>query len=153
LAAGGSLTDETSALASTIYPPDVRGRYLVDAEQVATAIARPGVRLFDSRAPERFTGEKEPIDPVAGHIPGARSLPFADNLVNGKFRSAEQLHERFAPALNGVRPEDCIVYCGSGVTACHNLLAAAIAGLGDMRLYAGSWSEWIADPSRGVERS
>ena len=90
----------------------------------------------------------EPIDPVAGHIPGAENLPFAENLHNGRFRSPAELRARFAQALGDSAPEQAVVYCGSGVTACHNLLAFAHAGLPLPRLYAGSWSEWITDPVR-----
>jgi thiosulfate/3-mercaptopyruvate sulfurtransferase len=109
-------------------------------------------KLFDARAPERFRGDVEPIDPVAGHIPGASNLPFADNLKDGRFRSPAALRERFASALDGTPPEEAIVYCGSGVTACHDLLAFAHAGLPIPKLYAGSWSEWITDPDRPTQK-
>jgi len=105
-------------------------------------------KLFDARAPERFRGDVEPIDAVAGHIPGAVNLPFAENLKDGRFRTAAELRERFAVALGGTLPEEAVVYCGSGVTACHDILAFAQAGLPLPRLYAGSWSEWITDPTR-----
>jgi thiosulfate/3-mercaptopyruvate sulfurtransferase len=94
----------------------------------------------------------EPIDPVAGHIPGAVNLPFAENLKEGRFRSPAELRERFARALAGTPPEEAVVYCGSGVTACHDILAFAHAGLPLPRLYAGSWSEWITDPARPTAR-
>ena len=110
-------------------------------------------RLLDARAPERFRGEQEPIDPVAGHVPGAVNLPFAGNVSeNGRFKSGEELWVRFEAALQGVPPADTACMCGSGVTACHNLLAMEVAGLKDPKLYAGSWSEWIRDPSRPVSR-
>jgi thiosulfate/3-mercaptopyruvate sulfurtransferase len=109
-------------------------------------------QLFDARAPERFAGEVEPIDPVAGHIPGAVNLPFAENLKDGRFRAPAELRQRFAAALAGTRPEAAVVYCGSGVTACHDILAFAHAGLPLPRLYAGSWSEWITDPARPTQR-
>jgi len=99
--------------------------------------------LIDVRAAERFRGESEPLDPVAGHIPGAVNLPFADNLDSaGRFRDPATLRARYEGALNGADPANAIVSCGSGVTACHGLLAMAHAGLGDAALYVGSWSEW-----------
>ena len=106
------------------------------------------LQLLDARAPERFRGEMEPIDPVAGHIPGALCLPCAANLgSDGLWLSPQQLRERF-PAL--AQGQSRVCYCGSGVTACHNILAAVVAGLPMPRLYAGSWSEWITNPSRPV---
>ena len=111
-----------------------------------------GVSLvIDARAAARYRGEMEPIDPVAGHVPGAVNLPMDENLdEQGCFLPAEALRTRFAAAL-GARPPDWVVHmCGSGVTACHNLLAMEIAGLTGSRLYVGSWSEWIRDSARPV---
>jgi thiosulfate/3-mercaptopyruvate sulfurtransferase len=106
--------------------------------------------LLDARDAPRFRGEVEPIDPVAGHIPGAVCSPFSANLNSaGVFRTPEELRAKFAGAVNSARPVVC--YCGSGITACHNILAMTIAGLPMPALYAGSWSEWITDPSRPVE--
>jgi thiosulfate/3-mercaptopyruvate sulfurtransferase len=107
--------------------------------------------IMDARSAERFRGEAEPIDPVAGHIPGARNLPLQDNLAgDGRFRCAAELRTMYDAFLAG-RPADTVVaMCGSGVTACHNLLAMEVAGLRGARLYAGSWSEWIRDPGRPV---
>ncbi len=103
--------------------------------------------LIDARAPERFSGAEEPIDPVAGHIPGAECVPFSNNLDNnGCFHSAAQLRQQFARYGDNV-----VAYCGSGVTATHNVLAMHIAGLPEPALYPGSWSEWITDPSRPVD--
>ncbi len=111
----------------------------------------PAYRVFDSRAAERYRGLNETIDPVAGHVPGAWSAPFAGNMgAEGKFLPATVLRERFAALLSGVPAEKTVFYCGSGVSAAHNVLAMAHAGLGDARLYVGSWSEWIADPHRPV---
>jgi len=108
------------------------------------------LQLLDARAPERFRGEVEPIDPVAGHIPGALCLPCAANLgADGLWLSPEQLRARFPELSEG---QGRISYCGSGVTACHNILAAVVAGLPMPRLYAGSWSEWITDPSRPIAK-
>ncbi|SFG22156.1 thiosulfate/3-mercaptopyruvate sulfurtransferase [Novosphingobium sp. CF614] len=120
----------------------------VDAGEVLDNIATSAAQVLDARDPSRFRGEPNPIDPVAGHIPGARNRCFRDNLgPDGRFRSPEELAAGFATLLQG-RP--AILQCGSGVTACHNALAMAIAGLAPGRLYPGSWSEWITDPARPV---
>ena len=122
-----------------------------DAEDVARAANDPAWRVLDARAAERFRGETEPYDPVAGHIPGAISAPWAENLdAEGRFLPPEVLRARFEALLGGVPAERVICYCGSGVTANHNRLAMAHAGLGLPRLYPGSWSEWITDPARPV---
>lgn len=118
---------------------------------VAAAGGDPGTALIDARAAPRYRGEEEPIDPVAGHIPGAVSAPWADNVdAEGRFRSPDELRARFAPLLEGREPGRAICYCGSGVTANHDVLAMVHAGLARPRLYPGSWSEWITDPSRPV---
>lgn len=129
-----------------------RPELLVDANAVEELRARQDHRLFDAREPPRFRGEVEPIDPVAGHIPGARCLPFSGNLHASKFLTRDALRERYASAFEGVTPERCVFYCGSGVTACHDILAATRAGFEGALLYPGSWSEWIADPKRPVAR-
>jgi thiosulfate/3-mercaptopyruvate sulfurtransferase len=109
--------------------------------------------LVDARAPERYKGLTEPIDPVAGHIPGARNRLYKDNLLpDGRFKPADQLHQEFSALLSGAAPEHIVHQCGSGVSACHNLLAMEVAGLRGSRLYPGSWSEWVADPSRPVAK-
>jgi thiosulfate/3-mercaptopyruvate sulfurtransferase len=110
--------------------------------------------LLDARAAARFRGEQEPIDPVAGHIPGAKNRFNGDNLSpQGTFKSPDELRREFASIVGEHSPSEVVHYCGSGVSACHNLLAMEIAGLSGGRLYAGSWSEWIADPSRPVATS
>lgn len=107
--------------------------------------------LVDARTPERFRGEQEPIDPVAGHIPGAINRPLQLNLnAEGCFKSAQQLKLEWSELLANTAADQIIHYCGSGVTACHNYLAMEIAGLSGSRIYAGSWSEWIRDPQRPV---
>jgi thiosulfate/3-mercaptopyruvate sulfurtransferase len=112
---------------------------------------RPGNLLVDARAAERFAGRNETIDPVAGHVPGARNHPFLANLdATGKFLPAHALRERFGTLLGSLPASSLVSMCGSGVTACHNLLALEHAGLAGARLYAGSWSEWIRDPRRAV---
>jgi thiosulfate/3-mercaptopyruvate sulfurtransferase len=109
--------------------------------------------LLDARSATRFRGEEEPIDPVAGHVPGAVNLPHAGNVAeDGRFKSPKDLRQRFERILGGVRPEQAICMCGSGVTACQSLLAMEAAGLHGARLYAGSWSEWIRDAARPVAR-
>jgi thiosulfate/3-mercaptopyruvate sulfurtransferase len=105
--------------------------------------------VIDARAPDRFRGENETLDPVGGHIPGAKNRFFKDNLqADGRFKPAEQLRTEFAALIT--TPEASIMQCGSGATACHNLLALQIAGLPGAALYPGSWSEWSADASRPV---
>ena len=108
-------------------------------------------RLLDARAADRFHGENETIDPIAGHIPGAISAPYQGNInPDGTFRSGDQLRERFAQLVGDTPSDRIAVYCGSGVTSIHNILAMLHAGMGEARLYAGSWSEWITDPHRPV---
>lgn len=107
-------------------------------------------QLIDARSAERFRGELEPIDPIAGHIPRAKNRPLTDNLNQGQFKTAEQLQQEWSAQLAGLAPEQIVHMCGSGVSACHNLLAMEIAGLSGSRLYVGSWSEWIRDPKRPI---
>jgi thiosulfate/3-mercaptopyruvate sulfurtransferase len=125
----------------------------VTANDVMQALTRDDRLILDARAEERFTGEVEPLDKVAGHIPGARNAPYEDNLdFSGEFMSDEALREHYNGILDGRPADDVIVMCGSGVTACHNLVALEHAGLRGAKLYAGSWSEWITDPTRPVAK-
>jgi thiosulfate/3-mercaptopyruvate sulfurtransferase len=134
------------------FIPQVQPHLLAEADEVFKISTDPTYHLFDSRSADRYRGENETLDPVAGHIPGAVSAPFAGNLdAGGRFLSVEDLKTRFQILLADIPAEQTIFYCGSGVTAAHNLLALAHAGFGDGRLYAGSWSEWITDPDRPVE--
>jgi thiosulfate/3-mercaptopyruvate sulfurtransferase len=111
------------------------------------------IKLIDSRTVERYRGESETIDPIAGHIPGAISAPYPDNLnPDDTFRSQAELRARFTLLLEGTPPERTAFYCGSGVTAAQNILALKHAGMGDAKLYAGSWSEWITDSKRPLEK-
>jgi thiosulfate/3-mercaptopyruvate sulfurtransferase len=120
---------------------------LIASRQFAAA----DVVLVDARSADRFAGRNETIDPVPGHIPGARNHPFTENVdTAGRFLARGTLRERFAKTLEGVPPDAAICMCGSGVTACHNLLAMEVAGLQGARLYAGSWSEWIRDPKHPI---
>lgn len=126
---------------------------VVDASAVLQNIAQPSFTLIDARAANRYRGEVEPMDPVAGHIPGAFNRPNSENLqADGRFKPAEQLRAEFAALLAGRGPEAIVHQCGSGITACHNLLSMEIAGLGGSRLYPGSWSEWCSDPTRPVAK-
>jgi thiosulfate/3-mercaptopyruvate sulfurtransferase len=131
---------------------------LASGEEVAAAVALGALAsgallLVDARSAERFAGENESIDPVAGHVPGARNHPFTGNHdSSGRLLPAQQLRGAWQDTLRGATPSQVIAMCGSGVTACHNLLALEVAGLPGARLYAGSWSEWIRDPSHPVAR-
>lgn len=123
----------------------------VDAGFVARHLEAPDMVLIDARSPDRFRGENETLDPVGGHIPGAVNRFFRDNLdADGCFRPAATLHDAFAALLRGRDASAAVHQCGSGVTACHNLLAMEHAGLHGSRLYPGSWSEWCADPRRPI---
>ena len=116
-------------------------------------LSSAGRILVDARSADRFAGQNESIDPVAGHVPGARNHPFQQNVdTQGRFLPAATLRAKWLETLRGKDPATAIAMCGSGVTACHNLLALEIAGLSGAHLYAGSWSEWIRDPRRPVER-
>jgi thiosulfate/3-mercaptopyruvate sulfurtransferase len=147
VAEGRPVIDTQTIVPRGDFVAQPRAEWLVTARELSTPQST-GHKLFDARAPERFRGDVEPIDPVAGHIPGAESLPFAENLKDGRFRPPAELRARFDQALGASTPEQAVVYCGSGVTACHDVLAFAHAGLPLPRLYAGSWSEWITDPAR-----
>jgi thiosulfate/3-mercaptopyruvate sulfurtransferase len=120
----------------------------VDAARVLAELRAPGMTLLDARSAERYRGESEPIDPVAGHIPGSLNRFVRENLDGGVFKPPARLREEFASLLGQSAPSTVVHSCGSGVAACHNLLAMEIAGLAGSRLYPGSWSEWIADPAR-----
>jgi thiosulfate/3-mercaptopyruvate sulfurtransferase len=125
--------------------------FYVNAEQVQEYRTNPAYVILDARSTQRFRGELEPIDPVAGHIPGAVSAPCEQNISpEGRFLSPDTLRRRFENLVKSVPTENVICYCGSGVTAAHNLFSIAYSGLGMGRLYAGSWSEWITDATRPV---
>jgi thiosulfate/3-mercaptopyruvate sulfurtransferase len=135
------------------FHPAVRPSMRAEAAQIVSSLGSFSLRLIDARAPERFRGEEEPIDPVAGHIPGAVNHPWQANLgPDGRFLPAAILRADFEALLGGTSPKDAVTYCGSGVTATHNLLALAYAGLEGARLYPGSWSEWCSDLRRPVAR-
>jgi len=130
-------------------PLPYRGLVLVD--EVLDNLASQRKAIIDARSPDRFHGQNETLDPVAGHIPGSLNRFFKGNLEGNKFKSPEVLRKEFSEILGSIQASDVIHQCGSGVTACHNLLAMESAGLVGSLLYAGSWSEWCADPKRPVE--
>ena len=126
---------------------------VADAREILASLPKRALTIVDARMPERFRGDVEPIDPVAGRIPGAVNRPYAANLdAHGNYKDAATLRREFDELLDGTAPERVVHQCGSGVSSCVNLLAMAIAGYPETRLYPGSWSEWVADPARPVER-
>lgn len=149
--AGHELTTAAPSNATGDFTAQPDNSLLLTADQLAQRLGNPDLTLLDARALPRFRGEVEPLDPVAGHIPGAQCAVFTDNLgSDGRFLPAAALRKRFDD-LRGERPvENLVAYCGSGVTACHNLFAMSLAGYPLAPLYAGSWSEWITDPTRPV---
>jgi len=141
-AAGYPVSDEPASPAETVFKPDVRPEMVVNVEQVKERMNRPGAVLIDSRERKRYLGEEEPIDPVAGHIPGAQNMFWKEALNEaGLWKDSDALAARFAGLTDA---EEIIVYCGSGVTACPNVLAMDEAGLRNVKLYAGSWSDWVS---------
>ena len=149
--AGGALSSEAPVVTPKTFVARPNDALWVDAGFVQQAMAQGTHVLIDARAEERFSGESEPFDKVAGHVPGAINSPFEDNLsVASSFQSPAELRAQYAALLAGKAPTQTIHMCGSGVTACHNLLAMEHAGLSGAKLYAGSWSEWITDARRPV---
>ncbi|MGL4650439.1 MAG: sulfurtransferase, partial [Caldilineaceae bacterium] len=131
--------------------PHLRPHLVADAAEIAARLGDPTLRLLDARSFERFRGQNETIDPVAGHIPGAHTAPYAGNLTpDGSWQSANALRDRYTQLLAGTPPEQTVVYCGSGVSAAHLLIALEQAGMPGARLYPGSWSDWITDPTRPI---
>ncbi|OOG80626.1 sulfurtransferase [Pseudomonas sp. A25(2017)] len=157
---GGLKAWHAAGLPLSLDPPqNTRGTFsgapdasvVLSAQALQQRLGQSDMTLLDARALPRFKGEVEPIDPIAGHIPGAQCAAFTENLgADGRFLPVDQLKQRFAEKLGERSPTDLVAYCGSGVTACHNLFALCLAGYPLGRLYAGSWSEWINDPQRGV---
>jgi thiosulfate/3-mercaptopyruvate sulfurtransferase len=151
--AGLPVTAETPRITPTTFPGQPRPMW-VGVEFVQAHLHDPSVMVLDARTPERFKGLAEPIDPVAGHIPGARNRLFKDNLAaDGRFKPPAELAQAFTALLADARPDQVVHQCGSGLSACSNLLAMEIAGLSGSRLYPGSWSEWVSDPSRPIAAS
>jgi thiosulfate/3-mercaptopyruvate sulfurtransferase len=153
-AAGGAREAGEAAAAAEHFTPRFRDESVVTTGEVERALRDGTALLVDARAAERFAGTVEPIDPVAGHVPGAVNHPFSVNLAaDGRFLPKLELERRWRERLAGVPPDKLIAMCGSGVTACHHLLSLEAADLPGGRLYAGSWSEWISDPRRPVARA
>jgi thiosulfate/3-mercaptopyruvate sulfurtransferase len=156
--AGLAVTSESAPRAPRQFQAHPHAEALASGAEVAELVSSGALRhgqrlLVDARSADRFAGENETIDPVAGHIPGARNHPFAANLdPQGRFLEPAQLRRSWQETLRGVPAQQLIAMCGSGVTACHNLLALERAGLSGARLYAGSWSEWITDPAHPIAR-
>ncbi|HTJ97110.1 MAG TPA: sulfurtransferase [Rhodocyclaceae bacterium] len=152
LAAGFELSQEVQHPAAKSYLLTKTGP-VVKAQDVLNFLGASSAYLLDARSADRFRGENETLDPVGGHIPGAKNRFFRDNLTDdGHFKPAHQLRTEFMEQLAGADPSTVVHSCGSGVTACHNLLAMEVAGLTGSKLYAGSWSEWSSDPSRPMEK-
>ena len=148
-AAGGALVAQPSRLTPARFTARLRPRTQADADEVAALTASGAGALLDARSAERFEGRVEPLDARAGHVPGARNHPYARNLgADGRFLPPQELRTRLTAALAGSAPAAAVSMCGSGVTACHTLLAMEIAELTGARLYPGSWSEWSRDPAR-----
>ena len=151
-AAGGALTAAVPTVAPATFVVEAQDRK-VDVDFVHAFLETSRMHLIDARSADRFRGENETIDPVGGHIPGALNRFFRDNLrEDGRFKPAAQLRQEWLTLLAGAPPESVVHQCGSGVSACHNILAMEIAGLPGSRLYPGSWSEWCADCARPVAR-
>ncbi len=153
-AAGLPVTNVTPVRAARRLEGEPRLDWVASTAEVAASLQRGDVALVDARAADRFAGRNETLDAVTGHVPGARNHPFTRNLdAAGRFLAPAELVRLWRETLAGSPPERVVSMCGSGVTACHNLLAMELAGLKGARLYAGSWSEWIRDPARPVARS
>jgi thiosulfate/3-mercaptopyruvate sulfurtransferase len=151
LDSGGSAHSGLETRSSSSFIPRVKRSRLLETEEILKRLTDPDFLLVDSRAEERYRGEVEPIDPVAGHIPGALLSPHENVLgADGLFLPKQQLRTHFEQLMGDINVKNTAFYCGSGVTAVQNILAVAYAGLGDSRLYAGSWSEWITDPGRPI---
>lgn len=152
IAAGNDLSNTEAQVERGHFETNVQKDRLMSVDQLHRNLENLTFLLLDSRAQERYRGEEEPIDPIAGHIPGAENRHWGENLgEQGTFKSVDALRSEFQILLEGRIAADAVVYCGSGVTACHNLLAFVHAGYPMPRLYAGSWSEWSSDPARRIE--
>jgi thiosulfate/3-mercaptopyruvate sulfurtransferase len=152
-AAGQALTTAIPSPAPAHFAIRPSLETILGADELAAHLNDGQLAIIDARAADRFRGENETIDPVAGHIPGALNRPFALNIgSDGRFKPAAQLNDEFRALLGTSPPAQVVHQCGSGVSACHNLLAMEIAGLHGAKLYPGSWSEWIADPARPIAR-
>ncbi|TCV91416.1 thiosulfate/3-mercaptopyruvate sulfurtransferase [Luteibacter rhizovicinus] len=151
LAEGLPVSNDVPAHSSTAVHVVFDPAQTVPVDELTEGVASGRMLLLDARAAPRFRGDVEPLDPVAGHVPGARNRPFSENLeTSGRFRSPGELREVFGQIIGPHAPDEVVHMCGSGVTACHNLLAMEYAGLTGSRLFAPSWSGWVSDRARGV---
>ena len=149
-AVGGAVTEGIE-----IYPPGAYSAQIgsfepVEASDVAEGLSTKTSLVIDARENKRFVGDHEPLDSIAGHIPDSINRPFQNNLEDGIFKNPERLREEFEELISGSHPREVIHTCGSGVTACHNLLAMEYCGMPGSKLYVGSWSDWITDPTRPI---
>lgn len=151
VASGFAVETAAPKVTPATFVPRVRADRAITVDALVPTLASRSATLVDARAADRFAGQNETIDPVAGHVPGARSHPFMSNLdAERRFLPPEVLRERWAKTLGGASGDEVVAMCGSGVTACHDLLALELAGFTGARLYPGSWSEWIRDRSRPI---
>ena len=149
---GYSLSQENVQFPSADFTGQANMEWLVDIDTVQAKLENNAITLIDARAADRFTGKDQKTDPVPGHVPGANNLPFGGNLTkDGMMQSAEVIKERFASVIQDRSLDDVVNMCGSGVTACHNMLAQAVAGMPPTKVFIGSWSQWIKDSSRPVQ--
>jgi len=149
--AGYPISSRRESFSTRTFIPKPRPELIADAQEVLRISVQSTTMLFDARSADRFRGENETVDPVAGHIPGSRNAPYQNNLEeNGSFRPEGRLRKQYLDFTSADGFRQAVFYCGSGVTACHDLLACYHAGLGEARLYPGSWSEWITSDSRPV---
>ncbi|MEQ1911105.1 MAG: sulfurtransferase [Vicinamibacterales bacterium] len=149
---GRPTTSAVTHRPARVFRGSARTELTINAEALPDFVSAAGSHLVDARAPERYRGDVEPLDPVAGHIPGAVNHFYQWNLADGAFLAPADLRARFEQSVGSISGTDVVCYCGSGVTACHNLLALEHAGILGARLYPGSWSEWVASGLRAVER-
>jgi thiosulfate/3-mercaptopyruvate sulfurtransferase len=150
---GRDARDGVETRPAATFTPRLRNDMRVTVDEAAARLGDPSVLLIDARSPARFEGQPDPLDTVYGHIPGARNRFYRDNVAaDGTLRPAGELKGDFERVLGNRSPGEAVMYCGSGITACHNLLAMEHAGLAGSRLYPGSWSEWSADPERPIAR-
>ncbi len=149
---GFSLNQENVQFPSTDFTGQANEDWLMDIDTVQANLENNAITLIDARAADRFTGKDQKTDPVPGHVPGANNLPFGGNLTkDGMMQSPEVIKERFASVIQDRSLDDVVNMCGSGVTACHNMLAQAVAGMPPTKVFIGSWSQWIKDSSRPVQ--
>ena len=151
--AGYDLTQDATDFANGEFSGSANMEWLVDIDTVQAKLADNSITLIDARAADRFTGKDQNTDPVPGHVPGANNLPFGGNLTkDGLFETPDIIKKRYDSVVKDQPLTNVVNMCGSGVTACHNLLAQAVAGIQPTKIFIGSWSQWIRDPSRPVAK-